>query len=281
MPKADFVGDVASFDGTRIRYQTFGEGPPIVFGNGIGVGFRGLKLQIEALRKGFRVICWDHRGIFDSDRPGPGGMSVASQARDLLSVMDAVGVRDAAYAGWSMGVQVGLEAIRMARARFTRSFFLSGVAGLPGRAAVPLPFDRLVIAGLNRQAPRVVRSAWRAIGSERFFALAKRAGYVAESVDREVFMTMTRGVASHDPSVYLGTLSQVLQHDARDVLPALRVPVLFVGGDKDRMTPPRALAKLAKSAGGSVRTIEGGSHFALIERPGEVNELLWSFFSGC
>ncbi|MBI2375363.1 MAG: alpha/beta hydrolase [Deltaproteobacteria bacterium] len=279
MRAPDLVGDVKSFDGTRIRYQVFGEGPPLVFGNGIGVGFRGLRLQRQALERSFRLVFWDHRGVFDSERPLSGELSVSAQARDCLRVMDELGIECAGYIGWSMGVQVGLEAVRHGPGRLSRLALISGVAGRPGRAAIPLPIDSLVGLTLRAPLPGLARRAWRRISSERFLRAAIAAGYVRPGVHRESFLVMTQGVAGHDPDVYLGTLAEVLKHDANDVLDSLEIPVLFIGGQKDKMTPPRALERLAKRARGSVRTIEGGSHFALLERPDEVNAALLSFFS--
>ena len=281
----DTVAMVSSFDGTSISCQVFGQGPALVMANGVGVGFEGLRLQIEHLRDRFRVVTWDYRGTFASDVPGSAGVGVETQARDALVVMDALRIERAAAFGWSMGVQVGFEAIRQAPDRFTKFACLGGLAGSPFRAAVPVPVLHRVLPPVVQAAARVARYASpvvRSVVRGRFFIPGARlAGYVRPGVDRDVFMAMARGVAGHDHAVYLRTLAGLGAHDATEILPKLGIPVLFIAGGKDHMTPPRTLERLARMAPhGEIRVIPDGSHFALIEAPDEVNAVLSRFYDG-
>lgn len=277
-------GHARSFDGTRIAYQVFGDGPPVLVGNGIGVGYRSLELQTARLSRRFRVVTWDHRGIFGSEAPRSGDVSVAAQARDCLAVMDALHVQDAAFIGWSMGAQVGFELLRWAPERIARVAALGGAAGNPFAGVLPAALPRL-----HRLAPRAVDGAAsvspllsplsrRLVGSEAFFRMACASGYVSRSADRTMFMRMARGVAQHDHRLYLRTLAALGRHDATDLLHGLSIPVLFIAGGRDTMVPPRVLEALADALPeGRVHTVPDGTHFALIERPDHVNEVLEEF----
>src|SRR5438105_2021970 len=57
-------------DGTRLRYETFGErtGEPLLLIQGLGADARGWLLQRWALRR-YRCIAFDNRGVGGSDRP--------------------------------------------------------------------------------------------------------------------------------------------------------------------------------------------------------------------
>ncbi|MBI4700104.1 MAG: alpha/beta fold hydrolase [Deltaproteobacteria bacterium] len=284
MIEPDEIHRVTSFDGTRIACQVFGQGSAIVVGNGIGVGYRGLALQIARLRQRFRVVSWDHRGIFRSAAPGSGGTGVRAHARDCLAVMDALGLAQAGYLGWSMGVQVGFEVARLQPGRLSRLAGIGGVAGDTFRAALPLPaLPRLVPRALAAAVPlaRLARPlVRRIIAADGFFRAACLSGYVRPHADREVFMTMARGVAEHDPALYLTTLAALGRHDATAVLPDLAVPVLFLAGAEDHMTPRRVLERLARMAPkGRVHVVAGASHFVTIEAPDEVGRVLEQFFS--
>ncbi|MBW2528944.1 MAG: alpha/beta hydrolase [Deltaproteobacteria bacterium] len=280
----DATGVVPSFDGTRIAYQTFGQGPPLLWGNGIGVGYRGVRLQIEHLRQRFRVVTLDHRGVFESDPPGPGGVTMEAHARDWLAVIDHLELERPAYCGWSMGVQVGFEVLRLERARFRRMACIGGVAGSPFRGAMPLPgIDRAlppVVEAVAAWAPALSPVASPLIASSAFLRVAKLARFVRPNADEASFVTMLEGVASHDHRLYLRTLAEIGRHDAEAIVPHLDLPILFLAGGDDYLTPRRELERLARLAPrGEVHTVEGTSHFVILEAPDQTNRLLEDFFS--
>ena len=69
--------------------------------------------------------------------------------------------------------------------------------------------------------------------------------------------------------------------DALDRIEAIRVPVLALTGESDRMTPPKfAQAIAGRVPGAQARILAGAGHFAMAERPEETNAALASFLSG-
>jgi pimeloyl-ACP methyl ester carboxylesterase len=56
----------------------------------------------QALAARHRVICYDHRGIGNSER-GQGPLSVAGLAEDAAALLDALGIARAHVLGWSLG----------------------------------------------------------------------------------------------------------------------------------------------------------------------------------
>ncbi|MBK8012881.1 MAG: alpha/beta hydrolase [Deltaproteobacteria bacterium] len=300
----DLVGRARSSDGTGIAFQVYGDaGPFVVFGNGIGVTHESLVLQLEHLRQGFRVVCWDHRGIAGSiDAPtvrnarnrgamgsGDGtrgaAMPVAAHAIDCLAVMDALAIECATYVGWSMGVQVGFELLRLVPARISRLVALSGVAGRIFQGALPSAWVERVFGWMVGRSiplvPLVSPLARHLIGTRAFFLAAQRIGFVGKAASPEIFMRMLRCVAELDHTHYLRTLAGLGEHDAMDVLRTTQVPILFVGGRQDRLTPVALLESLARQAADArVHIVNDGTHFALIEAPEEVNSVLEAFLRG-
>lgn len=104
-----------SFDGTTLAYQAWGEGPALILLHGFIVDSRinwvdaGLVLPLAAT--GRRVIALDARGHGCSDKPhDPAAYAGRAMARDVVDLMDALGLTRAVLIGYSMGGYTALEA---------------------------------------------------------------------------------------------------------------------------------------------------------------------------
>jgi pimeloyl-ACP methyl ester carboxylesterase len=63
--------------------------------------------------------------------------------------------------------------------------------------------------------------------------------------------------------------------------PGVRVPVLAVAGQHDRLAPPQMVEQVAASVpGGRLEVVEGAQHLVNLERPDRFNELLLGFLAG-
>ncbi len=97
-------------NGVQIRYETEGIGPPLLLHIG-GIG----ALEdwydagyVAALRENYRLILLDPRGQGQSDKPyDPAAYIQEERVGDICAVLDAVGVEQAHYWGYSMGGQIG------------------------------------------------------------------------------------------------------------------------------------------------------------------------------
>jgi pimeloyl-ACP methyl ester carboxylesterase len=100
---------VTSADGTRIAYDSYGEGPAVILIGG-ALGFRKFKKfeQIAtALSEHCTVINYDRRGRGDSGPAGP--VSFEREVEDLAALINAAGGRATLW-GWSSGGAVALRA---------------------------------------------------------------------------------------------------------------------------------------------------------------------------
>jgi aminoacrylate hydrolase len=86
----------------HLFYERQGAGFPVFFITGLG-GFAGFwREQLPAFGRSFDVITHDHRGIGQSDHT-KGGYTVERMARDVIGLMDALGVERAHVVGHSTG----------------------------------------------------------------------------------------------------------------------------------------------------------------------------------
>ena len=111
----------ASDKGVRIHYQVEGEGAPVVLLHGFGVSGDAWHTggHIAALSDKFRVITVDARGHGKSDKPHlPEAYRLPERVRDVIAVLDAVGVETAHFLGFSLGGVTGFGLSKYAPSRF-------------------------------------------------------------------------------------------------------------------------------------------------------------------
>ena len=124
LPLADEQGYV-EHEGARIWYAAYGSGPPLVLLHG-GMGHAGnWGYQMPALLSaGHCVVVIDSRGHGRStrdDRP----FSYELMATDVLTVMDALRIEQAAFVGWSDGADIALALGKRVPARAAGVFFFA------------------------------------------------------------------------------------------------------------------------------------------------------------
>ena len=276
-------GRVDTDDNVQLLYHSFGQGPAIVFANGIGVRFPGALLQIEALRRHHQVICWDYRGMGQSvmaDRAAD--LSMARQAKDIIAILDHLGLEQAVFIGWSMGVQVSLEVIRLQPHRVAGFVALLGTYGKPFRTGLPFPVGRAMEAVFTvaQHTPAVAQAVLdlAVILPGTVYQLCSLAHFVGRDVDRKIFDAAIRSVAGVEKRHYLKTMMALARHDAQDVLPDLDCPAMIICGERDWVTPPKVARVMADSIPGAVyREVRGATHFALMEQVELINAWLADF----
>jgi pimeloyl-ACP methyl ester carboxylesterase len=266
--------DVVTGDGTRIGYQVRGadDAPCVVLANGLGGQYIAFRYLYDALG-GYKTICWDYRGLYSSGAcSDPQRNTVCHQVEDLLAICEQEGLGDFVIAGWSMGVQVGFEALRMVPDRVRG---LLAINGTYGRAFRTVMGSRLVgrtipmlLRLVKAQAALAGLATRRLAGSDALIAAMKRVGLVSQTIDTEIFRAVAAGFQTVDWAIYSDLLTRLDQHDAEEVLERITVPVTIVTGDRDLMTPPATAEHMHRAIKSSrLVVIEGGTHYTPVEYP--------------
>jgi pimeloyl-ACP methyl ester carboxylesterase len=84
--------------------------PMIVFTHGAGVDHHMFDSQVSVLAGQFPLLTWDVRG-HGLSRPMGSGYSIRGAVDDLLAILDELGVRQAIFAGQSMGGNISQEVV--------------------------------------------------------------------------------------------------------------------------------------------------------------------------
>jgi 3-oxoadipate enol-lactonase len=263
---------VVASDGTRIGYQVRGEGPCVVLANGLGGTYVAFRYLYEAL-DGYKVVCWDYRGLYTSSAPAnPGANTIAHQVADLIEILAAEQVGDVVIAGWSMGVQVGFETILRHADRVKGMLAINGTYGKTFRTVMGSRLVGRIIPMLlplvKAQAGLVGRATKLVAGSDALISAMKRVGLVSPTIDMEIFRIVAGGFQTIDWAIYSDLLARLDEHDAEVVLPQIRVPLTIVTGVKDLMTPPATAEHIHRAVHGSrLVVIDGGTHYTPVEFP--------------
>jgi pimeloyl-ACP methyl ester carboxylesterase len=267
-----------SFDGTEIAYQLLpdGDGLPIVLANGLGGDYRAWKHIVHHFARRHPVVTWDYRGLYRSGMPAtPATLGPPSQARDLEAILDELGWRRVLLVGWSMGVQVNFEAWRRFSSRIAGIAVINGVAGRPFDTALGSRFLKHVIPIVLRQMRRRARIVGRltgvATGWRGLLPMMQRLGFVGATIDLALFADFARTFSTLDFDLYGATLEALGQHDARELIPSVNVPMSIITGDRDMLTPlPTARALRDAAPHARLVILPGGTHYTPVEFPEQV-----------
>ncbi len=260
--------------GCSLSYAVRGDGPAVLFVQGVGAAGSGWTPQVEGLAGRFRCVTFDNRGVGRSV-PAGGPITIEQMADDARAVLDAAGVEAAHVVGHSLGGPVVLQLAVAARPRVRSLALLCTFAR--GKSAAPLA-ARMVWAGLRAQVgPR----RWR----RRAFLELLLPPAALRGIDRDALAASLAPLFGHDLADHGPTEGEQLRAlRAFDATPRLAelagLPTLVASATHDLIAPPalgRALA--AAIPGATFAELPDAAHGAPISDAARVNELLAKHFA--
>ncbi|HYT05146.1 MAG TPA: alpha/beta fold hydrolase [Gemmatimonadales bacterium] len=245
-----------------------GEGLPVLFVHGFPFDRTMWRHQVAALSR-WKRIAPDLRGAGASTAPAPpaDGYSLARHADDLVAVLDALGISQAAVCGLSMGGYVLFELLRRHPQR-VRAVILADTR--PDADSAEAKRGRDELAALAERAGQEA-----VIGRllARLLAPATRATQ-PEIVEQVRDMARRWSV----PAIVAAVRAMRDRPDSTDVLRGLRVPALVLVGEDDEVSPPPVAAAMAKLIpGAEFHSIPVAGHLAPLEQPLAASRLLSDF----
>lgn len=99
-----------------IYYEEYGQGPPLVMILGLGQNITTWRFQVAELSQHVRLIVFDNRDSGKSSRCTE-NYTTLSMARDVIGLMDYLGVARAHILGTSMGGMIAQHVALLAPAR--------------------------------------------------------------------------------------------------------------------------------------------------------------------
>ena len=265
-----FSHDKVEGDGARLHVVSGGEGPPLVLIHGFLSTWLLWRHIMPELAERHWVIVPDLRGFGDSDRPSR-GYDKTTLARDVLAVLDTMGVTEFDVLAHDFGCQIGYRMATLARERVRSMVVIEGL--LPGieTSAFPDP-TRFWFYTFNQvpDLPELFSQGKERLYLEHFYRdfLYDRSVLPPEEMDEYVRTYGSPGGLRCGFELYR-TGGEDLAAFKPEYERKLDMPVLAMGGDHsfgDRCF--EAFSKVASNVAGEV--VERCGHYAPMERPAQV-----------
>jgi pimeloyl-ACP methyl ester carboxylesterase len=265
--------------GLRTFYLEGGEGPPVVLLHGLGATNASLIPTLWDLARDHRVVVPDLPGFGESAKPIR-AYRAAFFARWLRAFLDEVGIDRADLVGNSLGGRVALEMGLEAPERLGKMVLLTPSPAFirrrefvrivrllrPELAVLPVPLlHRYVVSGIKFlfSKPDRLPDEWYAAAADEFIRIFRtRRGRIA-------FFSAARQIYLEEPYGDRGFW---------DRLPQLRIPALFVWGERDRLVPSRFERHVQRAVPTATSVVlPDCGHVPQYELPEETNRIIRDF----
>lgn len=229
---------ITTGDNVRIAYRFDGAEhlPVLILSNSIGTSYHMWDGEVDALSPHFRVLRFDARGHGKSSVPA-GAYSLDRLGRDVLEMMDALGIRRAHFLGLSLGGFIGQWLGIHAPERIDR-LILSNTAAHLGPANV---FDERIAA--VRAAPDMRETAEGFLANWFPQQMLDAGGPVIDKFRAMLLATDREGLA--------GLFAAVRDADLRRTIRLIEAPTLVIAGRDDTVTSAQHGADIAAAIPGA------------------------------
>lgn len=256
-PPEEINVDVAS---TNLRYQTSGNGPPLLWLHGIW-GESGWRPHLQVLSEHFQVYRIDLPGYPGSEKPS-WIKSVRELAYFMIDVLDALGLERTLVGGHCLGGWLGAELALLRPQRVSKLALISPLGVLRDWTKSPNLF----------YSDPVELPSYFFKDYERTYEEAKH--FVPKDLGDwdEDFLTSREGSAYYafDPYLHDSTFAHRLHH--------LTIPTLAIWGSEDKIVASEHCEDWNGRIGNSKSAVvQGTGHIPFVEEPDQVLNIIVDF----
>ena len=270
------MGLFTTKDGTRLYYNDWGAGQPVVFSHGWPLSADAFEDQMNFLAShGYRCIAHDRRGHGRSSQTWHGN-DLDTYADDLAELVEAFDLKDVIHVGHSTGGgEVARYIGRHGTKRVAKAVLISAIPPLMLKTAANpagLPID--VFDGL-RSNVQADRSQFFKDLSAPFYGANRPGNKVSQGLRDSFWM---QGMMCGFPAAYY-CIKAFSESDCTEDLKKFDIPTLILHGDDDQIVPIGAAALLSSKIvkGATLKVYPGAPHGMCSTLKDEINADLLSF----
>ncbi|MFZ2994748.1 3-oxoadipate enol-lactonase [Sphingobium sp.] len=245
--------EIMTGDGCRIAYRFDGGAdlPVLLLSSSLGTSMAMWEPQMAALARQFRVLRYDQRGHGTSGAP-TGAYSIDRLGRDVIELLDALGIEQVDFCGLSLGGMIG-QWLGIREPGRLRRLILANTSSYMGP---PGGWDaRIKSVNEHGMAPLAQASV------DRWFTAA----FAASAPD--AIAPIAQMLLANAPQGYAGTCAAIRDMDMRRMVGLIAAPTLVIGGTLDPATPPAHSEALARSIAGARLVMLDAAHLSNVEQP--------------
>lgn len=249
----------------RVHYLFGGPAgaPVLVLSNSLGADLSMWEPQMLELKKSFRVLRYDTRG-HGRTALTDGHYAIEQLARDVLLLLDALGIRRAHFCGLSMGGKIGMWLGAHAPERIEKLVLCNTGARIGSAEGWNARIQSVHDLGMKGIAAAITERWFTAGFRDRSPGLVAAARAMIERTP---------------PEGYLACCAAIRDSDQSAEIASIRAPTLVIGGRHDPATPPADGRALADAIAGARYVELEASHLSNIEASGEFTAELSAFLT--
>lgn len=255
-----------------LSYEVIGQGPPVLFIQGIGATGSAWSLQTEALQNSFTCLSFDNRGL-GASMPCHGPITVQAMAEDALSLIEHLKWDSAHVVGHSMGGPIAVQ-LALNHPERVRSLSLMCTFARGSDGAKPTPWVLWMTLRTRVGTKRMRRRAFLEMLYPPAY-LATLDQQVQDALAAKIAPLIGRDLAVHPP-VLMKQLQALAKHDVYARLGELAsIPTWVISAAHDKIATPASGKRLAAAIpGASFECVEDAAHGLPIHLVDRVNEKL-------
>jgi pimeloyl-ACP methyl ester carboxylesterase len=237
------AGQFLEIDGVRLHYVERGSGPPLVLLHGNGSMIQDFESSglIDLAAKNYRVIVFDRPGFGHSDRPRNVVWTPAAQAELINSALQRLGVSHAIVLGHSWGASVAV-ALALKHPKLVQGLVLASGYYYPTLRPDVIALSAPAVPGVgdilgHTLSPLISRAMWPLLMAKIFGPRSVPKKF--EGFPKEMALRPSQIRASAAESALMIPDSFYF----RDEYVNLKMPVVIVAGDEDRLVDIDAQSK--------------------------------------
>lgn len=252
-------------DGCPIRVEVEGRAnaPVLMLSNSLGTNIHMWDDQVKPFTQDFRLVRYDRRGHGKSGSP-EGPYTMERLGRDVLAILDQLGIEKTNWCGLSMG----------------------GMVGMWLGANAPERIDRLVLS--NTSAYMADKAPWN--DRIKFVQEKGLQALVGPNMERwftkdfrerapDAIARMREMFSATSVTGYVGCCCAIRDMDHRDLLPTIRAQTLVIAGRHDPATTVEAAEFIRSRIPGAALTVLDAAHIANIEQPHDYADTVLGFLT--
>jgi len=262
-------------NGINLYYEIHGSGQPLVLIAGLGYDHWMWHKMVPGLAEQLQVVVFDNRGVGQSDKPA-GPYNALMLADDTSGLLQALGIEQAVVMGHSMGGFVA-QALVLERPEVVSKLILSAT-NFGGPRSIPVTPEALAVLTDMQSDP--MERLRRGIKVSTAPGFAERQ---PEIVEEWLDYRLQNPIDPHGYQAQLGIGIALMAEAAcfERQLHGVRVPVLILHGQHDKVVPPgnaRLLEHQCPDA--TVEILPDAGHFFPFETPERAVKVVLDFVQG-